>query len=78
MAANEILLDYGEPQERLNIEQRTRTKDGTGDVVGFIEDLVTRIVSPSIDGGKVLSFDTNDMLKTCLAYKQRGKSALKF
>jgi hypothetical protein len=78
MAADEILVDYGTPKERLNIEQRTQTPDGAGNVVGFIEDLVTKVVSPSMDGGKVLSFDTDNMLKTCLAYKQQGASALKF
>ena len=41
MAADQIMIYYGISQERLNIEQRTRTPDGKGNVVAFIEEFVT-------------------------------------
>ena len=73
IAADEVIIDYGASEERLKIEQRTRTPDGKGDVIGFIEEFVSKIVSPSLGGGKVSSFDTDSMLQACLAYKRRGR-----
>jgi hypothetical protein len=73
IAADEILIDYGASQDRLTIEQRTRTPDGKGNVVGAIEDLVTNAVSPAIGGGRVVSFDTDGMLSACLTFKRRGR-----
>jgi hypothetical protein len=66
------VLRDGVPGQRLNIQQQTRTPNGSGDVAGFIEDLVINILSPAVGGGKVLSFDTDRVLKTCQAWKQRG------
>jgi hypothetical protein len=73
IAADQIMIDYGVSEERLNIEQVTRTPDGKGNVVGFIEDFVTNVLSPSIGGGKVVSFDTDSMLKACTSYKRHGR-----
>jgi hypothetical protein len=73
VAADQIIIDYGVSEGRLNIQQRTRSPDGKGNVVGFIEDFVTNILLPSIGGGKVVGFDTDSMLKACLAYKSRGR-----
>jgi hypothetical protein len=73
IAAHEIIIDYGVSEERLKIEQRTRTPDGKGNVIGFIEDFVTNALSPAIGRGRVVSFDTNGMLNACLAFKQRGR-----
>jgi hypothetical protein len=73
IAADQIIIDYGVSEKRLNIEQRARTPDGKGDVVGFIEDFVVNVLSPSIGGGKVASFDTDSMLKACSSYKRNGR-----
>ena len=73
MAAGEIVIDYGLSGERLQIEQRMLTPDGEGDVAGFIEEFVTKVLSPSVDGGKVVSFDADSMLKACLLYKRSGR-----
>jgi hypothetical protein len=73
IAADEILIDYGVSGERLKSEQRTRTPDGKGNVAGFIEEFVTNMLSPSIAGGKVVGFDTDGMLRTCLAYKRNRR-----
>jgi hypothetical protein len=43
-----------------------------GDIAKFIEDFVINILSPSIGGGKVVGFDTDNLLKACLAYKRSG------
>jgi len=57
----------------LIIQQRTRTADGQGDVVEFINDFVANMLSPSVGGGKVVSFDTDGILKACLGYKRGGR-----
>ncbi len=73
LAANDITIDYGVAEARLSIEQRTRTPDGNGNVVGFIEDLVTNILSPALRAGKVTGFETESMLSACVAYKRSGR-----
>jgi hypothetical protein len=73
MAASEIIIDYGFPDARLKILQQTRTPDGKGDVAGFIEAMVKELVSPGVGGGKVVSFDTDSILKACMAYQRSGR-----
>lgn len=72
IAADQMIIDYGVSEERLNIEQRTRTPDGKGDVTGFIEEFVFNVLAPSIGGSKVAGFDTDRMLKACMSYKRNG------
>jgi hypothetical protein len=73
MTADDMIIDYGVPEGRLTVQQRTLTPDGKGNVVGFLGDFVTNILSPSIKAGKVTSFDTDGVLKACMTYKQRGR-----
>lgn len=73
IAADEIVIDYGVSGGRLRIEQRMLTPDGEGDIAKFIEDFVINILSPSIAGGKVIGFNTDSLLKACLAYKRNGR-----
>jgi len=73
MTAQSIVVDFGFGDKRLNIEQRTRMHDGEGDVVGFVDDFVTQILSRSVNTGKITSYDTGGMLSACLAYKRNGK-----
>ncbi len=73
MAAGEVVIDYGMSEERLKIEQRSRTPDGKGNITGLIEDFVMNVLSPANGGTRVVSFDTNGMLNACLAFKRRGR-----
>jgi hypothetical protein len=72
MTAQSITVDYGVNDARLNLEQRTRASDGEGNVVNFVDDFVVHLVAPSVDAGKVTSYDMDKMLATCLAYKRKG------
>lgn len=72
ITAQSITVDYGSDQ-RLNIEQRTRTADGEGDVAGFVDDFVLHLLAPSVGAGKVTSYDVDKMLATCLTYKRKGR-----
>jgi hypothetical protein len=73
IAAEEIVIDYGVSGERLRIEQRMLTPDGEGDIAKFIEDFVINILAPSVAGGKAVGFNTDSLLKACLAYKRNGR-----
>jgi hypothetical protein len=41
--------------------------------VSLIDKMVKELVSPSVGGGKVVSFDANGMLRACMAYQRNGR-----
>jgi hypothetical protein len=72
LTSSEIVIEFGPAQERIGIRQASRTPDGTGNIEGFLDQLVPDI-SKAIGGGAVQSFSTDSMLRTCAGFKKTGR-----
>ena len=71
LISEQILIEFGPKDERINIRQMYRTPNG-GNVVGYLDEIVPKI-STALGGGKAESLETETILGRCSAFKKNGK-----